>query len=475
MPSDLNLTLPDGDRKPPAGPRPVLALLGVLAILAVANLVVAWGRSGRPERPAARAGLPAEEEKTLALKLERQGLGDAAAEAWKGYLSAARLDPREQANVWYRIGKICQEAGRHEKALDAYYRSESLAKVDELAPEIGRRTQDCLEALGKFAALRHERADRAEQKPAGAPAGGEVVAEIGREKITKGRLDRMIEEQIERQLAQFAAALPPDQRRQQKEAMLQRLASAQAREQLLHQFITRELLYRQAREAKLAEDPGVRDLLADAEKSILAQQAMERELGDKIRITESDLRTYYAAHQKEYAQPERAQISHLLAPDEKSADAALKRLRDGAAFDALAKELSADAATKEKGGAIDGWVEKGAPIPGVGSSPDAAAAVFATEAGKTADKVVKSDKGFHVIHVRQREPERQKPFDEVRQDVYRALRSAKERDVQHDLFERLKARHAVVIHPAATSGDKPATPKPDAPPGAKKADDAKKK
>jgi len=477
MPDDLDLSLPEPPRRPPARGTAAAVLMGLLLVLVAVNLLVSL--SGRPAggKPTAAAPLAPEDQKELALKLERQGLHDSAAQAWRGYLAAASLDAAGRAKVWYRIGTIRQEAGDYEQALGAYYRSESLAAVDELAPEIGRRTQECLEALGKFAALRHELTDRVGLGEDKEPAGGEVVAEIGTQQITQGRLDRMIEQQIERQLEQFAAYLPPEQRRQQKEAMLKRFSSPQARVQMLQQFVAQELLYRKAREAKLADEPATRELLAQAEKMILAQRAMERELADQIKITRTDIQSYYEAHKKDYVQPERAQVSHILVKNEKAAAAALKSLKGGADFADLAKRLSQDESTKAKGGAIDGWVDRGSYIPGVGTSDDATAAVFATEAGKVADRPVKTDKGYHLLLVRRREPERQKSFGEVAQQVHRALRGAKEREVQHGLLERLKHQYDVVIHHAQFEEKQPEAPKPGTAtsPTTKKRDDPKAK
>ena len=455
MPDDLNLSLPDRTPKPRPHLGSSTALLVLVLIFGAANLVVSLlGRPAATNR-AAKVALPADDQKDLALKLERQGLRAPAAGAWREYLADRTLDATEQAKIWYRIGKLHQEAGDNEKALDAYYRSESLAVVDELAPEIARRTQECLESLGKFAALRNELADRVGIDRSEAPAGEEVVAEIGKQKITKARLDQMVEEQVDRQLARYAAQVPPEQLNKQKEAMLKQFASPQARVQMLQQYIGQELLYREAREARLADEPATRELLHDIEKSVLAQKAMERELADKIKITPTDVQTYYEAHKKDYMQPERAQISHILVKDAKSAAAALTSLKKGAKFAELAKQLSEDAATKDKGGEVAGWVNKGSYIPGIGLSDDATAAIFATEAGKVADKAVKTDKGHHIILVRKREPERQKTFDEVQREVLRALRTRKQREVQQALIERLKDKHNVVIHLAEFRDKKP--------------------
>jgi peptidyl-prolyl cis-trans isomerase C len=284
----------------------------------------------------------------------------------------------------------------------------------------------------------------------------------------------MIEEQIGRQLAQYAAFMPPDERKRQKEAMVQRLGTAEARLQLLDQLIAEDILYRKAREDKLAEDPDTRSLLADLERKLLAQRVVEKELAAQVKITPTDVQTYYEAHAKEYKEPEKAQVSHIQVKDETAAQATLKRLKGGEKFEAIAKELSLDAATKDKGGDVPDWAEKGAPIPGIGASDEAAAAIFTTEAGKVIEKPIKSDQGFHVIKIRAREPERQRPFEEVKTEVYRALRGQKSRDVQQQLLAELRERYNVIIHraqfapketePEAKGGTAPKAPPPKAAP-----------
>ncbi|NOZ23558.1 MAG: hypothetical protein GXP25_20975 [Planctomycetes bacterium] len=460
MPDDLKLTLPERETKPEGTSTAVLILLSLILIVGIVNIIVSLSR-GSAAPPPAGAGLPPEAQKDLAMKLEKQELALPAAQAWEEYLTAAQPNTEERAKIWYRIGKLRQDSGAYDKALESYYTSERFAKLDELAPEISRRIQECLEAKGKFAALRYELAERVgvgKQKTAGAD---EVVAEIGPQKITKADLDRHIEERIERQLARFAAYMPEEQRKKQKEALLKRFSSTQERLQMLNQFIVEEILYRKARADKLADDPATRSLLKEAERSILAQRVIEKELADQIRITPGDLKTYYEAHKKKYVQPERAQISRILVKDKKTAEDVLKKLKKGKDFAAAAKELSQDLATKKKGGDIAGWVERDSSIPGIADSKEAMAMILKTEAGKVIEKPIKTDTGFHIIKVRKHEPERQKPFEEVEADIYRALRGQKEREVQGRLFDELKRRYNVVIHLSKFQEQKPGPQKPE--------------
>lgn len=450
MNAELDLSVPKlGAGKGHSRRRFPLLLLVVL-LVSIVNLAVVWKVPGTRNRnkPSPEAG------KELALKLEKLDLNEQAVEAWKEYLAASDADNEQCARIWYRIGTLLQDAGDFAGALDGYCRSEHSATVTELSSEIGRRTQECLERLGKFAALRYELAERVGLDAGGPAAGDEVVAEIGPQKITRSELDRRIEADIERQLAQLAAFLPEEELRKQKESILKQRSTTSERMRFLNQFVLEEILHRKARESKLMDDPDVSALLRSAERGLLAQKVIERELKSGIRITENDLRAYYEANKKNYLRPERARISHILLADDRTAEKTLDRIKAGEEFGALAGELSTDGSTREKGGEIQDWIEKGGQIPGIGYAADAQALIFGTEPGETATNYFKTARGYHVIKIREKQPESQKPFEEVRTDVFRALRAGKEREIQEALLARLQHQYDVVIHQSAFAEQK---------------------
>lgn len=426
----------------------VLALLG--ANFAVTLITRGGGGDNDAPKPAitasGAAALSADALKELAMRSEKQGLTEVSSSAWKEYLQASAASDEESAKIWYRIGKLHQDAGEHSQALDSYYRSESFAKISELQTEIARRTQECLESMGKFAALKYDLTERVSLDKNAAKQGEEVVAEIGAQKITKADLDKRIEATIETQLSQYAAMLSPADRKRQKEQMLKQVASSSQRLQYLQQIIGEEMLYRRARETKLPEDADVRELLRDSERRLLAQQVITREVTAGVNLTTTDLANHYKANLEQYQEPASAKVSHILFADEAAATKAKERLAKGEEFDKLAAELSTDKATKAKKGEIAGAVIAGRPIPGVGVSEEFNRAIFATDAGKLANNVVKSEKGFHLIKVRERTPGRTREFTEVQNEVRRELRQTKERELQTKLLEDLRSEYNVVIH-----------------------------
>jgi len=451
MSDELNMTLPPRKGDQPKSSILVPLLLVLVLAFGVANIIINLSTARRSAGPTTGNTLSAGAQRELALKLEKQGLHSQAAQAWKDYLNRANTNSAEAAKVWYRVAKLYQQANEYAPALESFYRSESIAKVDELAPEISRRIQECLEGLGKFAALRYELSDRVDAKPTPSASGEEILAEIGPEKITKAQLDKQIERQIEMQISQFAAYLPPEQLKKQKEQLFNRLSSPAQRRRMLERLITQELLYRRARELKVADRPTTRMLLAQAEKSILARSVLEKELTEQIKITPGDLETYYQANKTDYVEPEKAKISLIRTKDETAAEKILTQLRGGKDFAELAKSKSLDKTTAEKGGKIDQWIKKGSSIPGIGQSADATAAIFSTNKGSVIDKPIKVKQGVYVIKVDDRQEERQKTFEEVKMQVLQALRAQKEREVQQKLLQDLRTRYDVVIHESAFS------------------------
>ena len=428
----------------------ILLLAGAnLALLLLRDRNSGSGKSGVSEVSGVSqwGTLPKDDQRALALKLEEQGLHKAATQAWSHYLIVAKPEREDASAIWYRIGKLHQDGGQFEQALAAYYRCEALDPNTGLKDEIGRRAQESLEAMGKFSALKHELASRVSLDESAGNQSSEVLAEIGARKITRSEVDRQIEANIENQLVRFAARMPEAQRKQQKEAMLKQFSSDSQRMQFLQSFIVQELLNRKARETSLLDDPSVRAQLQDLERGFLAQQMMTAEVASKVHISDVDLTTHFEANKSDYVEPESAAISHIVVEDRTAAVALIEELMQAEnlaeAFAVKAREVSTDTATRENGGELAAPLRKGA------AASAGLAAVFATEAGQLlVDPVPQgADDGPHrVVLVRQRVPERQRAFQEVREQVYQELRSRKERELEQELLDGLRDEYDVVIH-----------------------------
>jgi len=266
------------------------------------------------------------------------------------------------------------------------------------------------------------------------------------EKITESQLDALIEENIENQLAPMKAFMTTEQFNEQKKRALEQSRSPQAKQEFLQGWLAQEILYRQALQDELSDKPEVKRLMHELKRGALSQQLMNEQLASRIHVTDSDLQTYYTANKDQYVEPERAKIRHIRVADEERAKAVLNGLKNGQDFAELAKQLSEDESTKAGGGLIHGDVVKGFPISAVGDSNEMGEAIFAVSAPAVLEKPFKTNKGWEIIKVEEKQASRQKNFDEVRQQVTMQLLRQKREEVQREYIQEMMDKHGVIIH-----------------------------
>ncbi len=459
MEEKLNFSLPEKKQKGSIASKTAVILLLILVGVGLTNLLIVL-KPRESIQQAQTLGLSAEQTKQLAAKLSQRNLYNQAADTWQDYIANAGLTNTERARAMFQAGLAREKAGLYADAIEFYYRSETVAKLDDLAPQINSHVKDCFEKLGKFSALRYELMDRTSINKA-QEAGGEVVAEIGAEKIMLADLDAQIENALDNQLSSVAAFMSTEQYNEQKKKMLEQYQNPQAKQQFLQSWLAQKILYREALEKQLAEKPEVKKLLNELTQGLLSQQLMNEQLASKINITQTDLETYYAANKDKFLEPAKATISHILVNEEQQAKDIIKRIKNGEDFGKLAKEFSQDEDTKENGGKIDLDVIKGSDVPVIGNVNELNKKIFAAEAPALLDEPIKTEKGWEIVKVDTKENERQKTFDEVRQQVMMMLSKQKRQDVQQEYIRQMMDKYNVIIHTSVLAPSKGNEPESD--------------
>jgi peptidyl-prolyl cis-trans isomerase D len=151
-------------------------------------------------------------------------------------------------------------------------------------------------------------------------------------------------------------------------------------------------------------------------------------LRESATVSDDALRTYYNAHLDQYKVENRAHVEHILfktigktdaeiAEIRQKAEDVLKKAKSGANFEDLAQKYSEDDATKTKGGDL-GWIVEKQTV------PEFEQAAFSVPKGSVSD-LVKTQYGFHIIKVLDRETAHTKPFEEVRGSIVPLLTDQK--------------------------------------------------
>ncbi|MHC4570428.1 MAG: tetratricopeptide repeat protein, partial [Planctomycetota bacterium] len=174
MEEKLDFSLPEKKQGTSAANWIIIILLLILTALTALNLIMSpSGPANTSDAP--DSSLSSEQVKQLASKLAQRNLHARAAKVWQDYLSSGELSDAERARTMFQIASLLEKAGLYDQAIEYYYRSETVAKLDELESQINAHVKECFEKLGKFSALRYELMDRTSLETAPA-AGAGIVA-----------------------------------------------------------------------------------------------------------------------------------------------------------------------------------------------------------------------------------------------------------------------------------------------------------
>ena len=173
----------------------------------------------------------------------------------------------------------------------------------------------------------------------------------------------------------------------------------------------------------------------DLKKAMTIEEFIKKKFADKTVVPESEIKAYYDSNPQYFQQPEQVRASHILIkvePDAKEEDKAAalgkikdvqKKLKEGAKFDALAKEYS-EGPSKDKGGDL-GYFRRGQMVKPFEEK------AFSLKPGEVSD-VVETQFGYHLIEVVDVKPASVVPFSEVKERIQKFLQQQK---TQAEMFK----------------------------------------
>jgi peptidyl-prolyl cis-trans isomerase D len=141
-----------------------------------------------------------------------------------------------------------------------------------------------------------------------------------------------------------------------------------------------------------------------------------------LQITDDQLKAKYQQDIQQYQVPNRVHVEHILLMTvgagktdaeveeiRKKAQDVLNQAKKGSSFEDLAKKYSEDPGTKDKGGDL-GWIIQGQTV------AEFEKAAFTLPKGSISD-LVKTQYGFHILKIIDKEAAHTKPFDEVKDSI----------------------------------------------------------
>jgi peptidyl-prolyl cis-trans isomerase D len=171
-------------------------------------------------------------------------------------------------------------------------------------------------------------------------------------------------------------------------------------------------------------------------------------VSQKISISDDQLRHFYDQNKDQYRTPERVHVRHILlkttdkqpaevAAIQAKAEGLLKQLKAGADFAALAAKYSEDPGSAAKGGDL-GWIVRDQTVKAFES------AAFSLQPNQLS-AVIKTEYGFHIIQVLEKQDAHLKSFEEVKDQIAQERKKQLAYDTMQQLADQ--AHDELVKHP----------------------------
>jgi peptidyl-prolyl cis-trans isomerase D len=205
-------------------------------------------------------------------------------------------------------------------------------------------------------------------------------------------------------------------------------------------------------EAKISPDEA--EIRAAYEKNKSKYQVPERrvvryalvdvnQIRQSVQVSEDMLKQQYMANIQQYQVPNRVHVQHILFMTvgkttdaeieevRKKAEDVLKQVRKGGKFEDLAKKYSEDPGSKDKGGDLS-WITQGQTV------PEFEKTAFSVAPGQVSD-LVKTQYGFHIIKVLEKQTAHTKPFEEVKDSLRAPLLLSQADKLASETADKLSA------------------------------------
>jgi len=201
-------------------------------------------------------------------------------------------------------------------------------------------------------------------------------------------------------------------------------------ERFVDELVKKEILYQEAKKKGFESNPEYQKKLEEFKKLTLISLLLDKEIAEKSKVTDKDLKDYYERHKAEMMTNNQVRASHILVKSEDEAKKILEQVKKGGDFAKIAKEKSIDTGSAKNGGDL-GFFSRGQMV------PEFENAAFAMKEGEVGGPV-KTQFGFHIIKVTGKKEGNVVDFDKVKDLLVQRVTAEKQKEAFDSYMEGLK-------------------------------------
>ncbi len=205
------------------------------------------------------------------------------------------------------------------------------------------------------------------------------------------------------------------------------------RKQLLEQIISFELMYNYGKELNLESEQEFLIQVERMKKELLTQMSINKVLSE-VTVNEEEVENYYKTNKELFKEGESVKAKHILVDTFEECDNIASEIKAGLNFEEAAQKYS-KCPSNANGGDL-GTFTRGRMV------PEFEEAAFKLNIGEISEPV-KTQFGYHLIKVEEKNEASVKSFDEVKDLIWNNLLQEKQNKKYLDKTEELKKKYQV--------------------------------
>ncbi|HGE71206.1 TPA: hypothetical protein ENX78_10250 [Candidatus Poribacteria bacterium] len=256
-----------------------------------------------------------------------------------------------------------------------------------------------------------------------------ILAKIGKQVITLSELEKNISE------------MP--------EWKQQRYEGQEGRKKYLNELIEEKLLLLEAKNRKLDKTPELAKQIKEYRDQLMLKELVKQEVDDKIKVQDADIEKYYNEHKKDYIDPEKVTVTEITLKDEEKAKEVMEKIKAGADFTELAKEMDSKGESYGPGQGNGGQTRPFS-RDSYSSAREFVEKAFSLNKGEISDIIVQpigQETYYMIVRLDEHTQPRQKELSEVKDDISWTVEREKKRERIEQWLEQIKKERNFKIYP----------------------------
>lgn len=221
------------------------------------------------------------------------------------------------------------------------------------------------------------------------------------------------------------------------------------REEYLTLMAESRMILQVASERKLEKNPEIIKQVKDFQDQLMRDEFAKREVDDKVKLSDGDIEVYYGTNKTKYVEPERVTVTEITMKDEAKAKEVMEKIKTGADFTEIAKEMDAKGESFGPGQGNEG---KTRPFSrdSYSSAKTFVETAFNLKPVEMSDIITQpigQDTYYMIIRADEHLPSRQKELSEVKDEITRTAENEAKDERKSKWLDELRKEKKVQLFP----------------------------